>query len=90
MAPILLAPASRRTTVNSVFSSAGGGGRGGGGGGGGDRGGGGHAPLGLEVFDQTGDFEDGLAREPFDDLIFGDVAHDDLLLPTSGLGRRRV
>ncbi len=63
--------------MNSVFSSAGAaaaaaaaGARGGG-----DGGGGGDAPLGLEVLDEAGDFEDRLAGEPLDDLVFCDVAH---------------
>ena len=55
-------------------------GRGSSGGRGGDRDGrgGGDAPLGFEVFDQRSDFEDRLAGKPLDDLLLGDVAHDDL------------
>src|SRR5690606_21367008 len=37
---------------------------------------GGNAPLLFEVLDETGDFENRLAGKPFDDLVFGDVAHD--------------
>jgi len=43
--------------------------------GGGDGSGGRNAPLALEVFDQRGEFENRLAREPLDDLFLGDVAH---------------
>ena len=75
MTPILFAPASRRTTVNSVCASAAGGGGSGSGGGGGDGSGGGNAPLAFEIFDEGGEIENRLAGQPFDDLVFGDVAH---------------
>ena len=79
--------------MNSVFSSAAAAAAAAaaGSGGGGDRSGGGDAPLGFEVFDEAGDFENRLAGEPLDDLVFGDVAHGIFLLPVpSGLGMRRV
>ena len=41
--------------------------------------GGGNAPLGLQLLDEAGEFENRLAREPFDDLVFGDIAHGGLL-----------
>ena len=37
--------------------------------------GGGNAPLAFEVFNEGGEFENGLCGQPFDDLVFGDVAH---------------
>ena len=60
-----------------------GGGSGGGRGGRGNGRGGGDALFGLEVFHETGDFENRLAGKPLDDLFLGDVAHGDLLSRTS-------
>ena len=54
------------------------------GGSGGDGSGGGNAPLAFEIFDEGGEVENRLAGQPLDDLVFGDVAHDDLLEATSG------
>ena len=84
MAPILFAPALEEDDgeLGLFLGRRGGGGGGGGSRGGGDGGGGGHAPLGFEVLDQAGDFENRLAGKPLDDLVFCDVAH--VLSPAAG------
>ena len=85
---ILFAPASARTTVNSVFSSAG---RGGGGaaarGHHHRRGGGGDAPLLLELLHELGGLHDGEAGELIDDRV--EIGHDVFFLLSSGRRVRR-
>ena len=63
MTPILFAPASLRTMVNSVCASAAGAGSGGATrGSGGDGSGGGNAPLAFEVFNQRGEIDEPTGR----------------------------
>src|SRR5690606_12309407 len=58
-----------------LLGRSGGGPTGGRSGGYGDGSGGANAPLFFEILDETGDFEDRLAAQPVDDLIFRDGGH---------------